>query len=120
MDTHNPPESVAALVARARAAQSVADGHDQARVDELVAAAGWAILEPARNRALAELAVRASGHSRPAIDSARMLPLIGRVKNTVQSLLKLTIVVMKLFSAIGPRMAPRTSGASGNLKRSKR
>jgi sulfoacetaldehyde dehydrogenase len=52
---------VAALVARARAAQAIADGYDQARIDELVAAAGWAILEPARNRELAELAVRDTG-----------------------------------------------------------
>lgn len=53
--------TVAALVARARAAQQVADGYDQQRVDELVAAAGWAIMEPARNRALAELAVADTG-----------------------------------------------------------
>jgi sulfoacetaldehyde dehydrogenase len=53
--------AVAALVARARAAQAIADGYDQARIDELVAAAGWAILEPARNRDLAELAVRDTG-----------------------------------------------------------
>ena len=52
---------VAALVARARAAQRVAEGYDQARVDELVAAAGWAIIEPARNRELAELAVLDTG-----------------------------------------------------------
>jgi sulfoacetaldehyde dehydrogenase len=52
---------VAGLVARARGAQLVAEGYDQARVDELVAAAGWAILEPGRNRALAELAVRDTG-----------------------------------------------------------
>jgi len=50
--------TVAELVARARAAQAIAEGYDQARTDELVAAAGWAILEPARNRELAELAVR--------------------------------------------------------------
>jgi sulfoacetaldehyde dehydrogenase len=56
-----PAEAVAALVARARAAQAIAEAYDQARVDELVAAAGWAILEPARNRALAELAVRDTG-----------------------------------------------------------
>jgi sulfoacetaldehyde dehydrogenase len=54
-------EAVAALVARARAAQAVADAFDQARVDELVAAAGWAILEPGRNRELAELAVADTG-----------------------------------------------------------
>lgn len=52
---------VAGLVARARAAQAVAEGYDQARTDELVAAAGWAILEPGRNQALAELAVADSG-----------------------------------------------------------
>jgi sulfoacetaldehyde dehydrogenase len=48
---------VAELVARARTAQHIAEGYGQARVDELVAAAGWAILEPGRNRELAELAV---------------------------------------------------------------
>jgi len=53
--------SVADLVARARAAQAVADGYGQARVDEVVAAAAWAILEPGRNRALAQLAVRDTG-----------------------------------------------------------
>lgn len=49
------------LVRRARAAQRIADGYDQARVDELVVAAGWAIIEPQRNRALAELAVADTG-----------------------------------------------------------
>ena len=52
---------VSALVARARAAQDIANGYDQARVDDLVAAAGWAIMEPARNRELAELAVADTG-----------------------------------------------------------
>jgi sulfoacetaldehyde dehydrogenase len=54
-------ERVAALVCRARAAQRTAEGYDQARVDELVAAAGWALLEPGRNRELAELAVLDTG-----------------------------------------------------------
>jgi len=52
---------VTTLVSRARAAQRIADGYDQARVDDLVAAAGWAILEPGRNRELAEMAVADSG-----------------------------------------------------------
>jgi sulfoacetaldehyde dehydrogenase len=52
---------VRALVARAHAAQFIANGYDQARVDELVAAAGWAIIAPARNQALAELAVADTG-----------------------------------------------------------
>lgn len=52
---------VAQLVARARAAQLVADHYDQAQTDRLCAAAAWAIMEPSRNRALAELAVRDTG-----------------------------------------------------------
>jgi len=54
-------QAIAGLVRAARAAQAVAEGYEQARVDELVVAAGWAILEPARNRALSELAVRDTG-----------------------------------------------------------
>jgi sulfoacetaldehyde dehydrogenase len=49
--------AVDALVAKARAAQAIANDYSQERIDELVAAAGWAIMEPARNRELAELAV---------------------------------------------------------------
>lgn len=52
---------IANLVARARFAQRVAENYDQSQVDELVAAAGWAILEPSRNRELAELAVADTG-----------------------------------------------------------
>ena len=54
-------ELVRALIKRARSAQAVADAYDQAQVDQLVAAAGWAIIEPARNRELAELAVSDTG-----------------------------------------------------------
>lgn len=53
--------AVAALVARARAAQAVAARYSQQQLDELATAAGWAIMEPARNRSLAELAVRDTG-----------------------------------------------------------
>ena len=54
-------EVVSGVVARARAAQSRADRWTQADADEAAIAAGWAIIEPARNRALAELAVRDTG-----------------------------------------------------------
>ena len=54
-------DTVAALITRARAAQRIAAGYSQRELDDLVAAAGWAIMEPARNRALAELAVRDTG-----------------------------------------------------------
>ena len=55
-------DDVAELVARARAAQRSPTTTTRQRVDELVAAAGWAIIEPARNRELAELAVRRHRH----------------------------------------------------------
>jgi sulfoacetaldehyde dehydrogenase len=61
-ETGNDAESVVAkLVARARAAQRAIDGWSQAQADELATAAGWAIVEPAHNRALAERAVADTG-----------------------------------------------------------
>ena len=52
---------VRALVARARAAQAIYATWSQEKVDLAVAAAGWAIVEPARNRELSEHAVAATG-----------------------------------------------------------
>ncbi len=52
---------VADLVDRARTAQSQIARYDQAETDLLVAAAGWAIMEPSRNRRLAEIAVADTG-----------------------------------------------------------
>ena len=52
---------VGELVARARAAQREFERCSQEQVDEAVVAAGWAIMEPGRNRALAEMAVRDTG-----------------------------------------------------------
>jgi len=52
---------VAALVARARAAQREYARWPQARVDEAALAAGWAIMKPENNRLLAAMAVRDSG-----------------------------------------------------------
>src|SRR5688572_475166 len=49
------------LVSRARAAQKIYGASTQQKLDEAVSAAGWAIMEPERNRALAELAVRDTG-----------------------------------------------------------
>src|SRR6187551_1764635 len=54
-------EAVGKVIDRARAAQSIADRWTQAQADEAAVAAAWAIVEPARNRALAELAVRDTG-----------------------------------------------------------
>ena len=61
---HRADTPIAALVARARAAQCIAEGYDQRRTDDLVLAAGWAIMEPNRNRELAELAVADTGIGR--------------------------------------------------------
>lgn len=61
---HSPSSSsspIAELVARARAAQRIYETWTQAQVDTAVVAAGWAIIEPARNRELAELAVADTG-----------------------------------------------------------
>jgi sulfoacetaldehyde dehydrogenase len=49
------------LVARARAAQRIYESWSQEEVDTAVLAAGWAIIEPKRNRELAELAVADTG-----------------------------------------------------------
>jgi len=54
-------ELVRAIVARARAAQAIYARYNQAELDEVVSAAGWAIMEPTRNRTLAEIAVRDTG-----------------------------------------------------------
>ena len=59
--TTDPAPVVADLVARARVAQRAFETANQVRVDEVVTAAGWAIVEPERNRALAERAVRDTG-----------------------------------------------------------
>lgn len=49
------------LVERARVAQRQYEGCNQERVNEATVAAGWAIMEPSRNRLLAEMAVRDTG-----------------------------------------------------------
>jgi sulfoacetaldehyde dehydrogenase len=54
-------DKVMELVRRARAAQRQFERSSQAQLDEAVTAAGWAIMEPRRNRELAELAVRDTG-----------------------------------------------------------
>jgi sulfoacetaldehyde dehydrogenase len=55
---------VQSLIARARAAQTIFARYTQAELDEAVAAVGWAIMEPSRNRTLAEIAVRDTGLGR--------------------------------------------------------
>ena len=54
-------QAVASMVSRARAAQRMIATYNQDQIDELVAAVGWAILEPSRNKELAELAVQDTG-----------------------------------------------------------
>jgi sulfoacetaldehyde dehydrogenase len=54
-------EIVATLIKRARAAQKVYARYTQQQLDEVVTAAGWAIMNPEHNRTLAELAVKDTG-----------------------------------------------------------
>jgi sulfoacetaldehyde dehydrogenase len=53
--------AITSCVERARAAQAIANTFDQTTTDTVVSAAAWAILEPERNRQLAELAVKDTG-----------------------------------------------------------
>ena len=53
--------AIAAIVARARAAQALFATADQARVDEAVTGLAWALYEPSRAKELAELAVADTG-----------------------------------------------------------
>jgi len=55
---------ISGLMAKARAAQSIYAGFDQERVDEVVTAVGWTLLDPASNRRLAEQAVAGTGLGR--------------------------------------------------------
>lgn len=60
-DTPDARAAVATLVERARAAQAEYESYDQARVDEVVTAVGWALVQPDRNRQISELAVETTG-----------------------------------------------------------
>jgi len=62
MTAQDPIAEVEAIVASARAAQQWYEaGGSQALYDRAAAAAAWAIMEPARNRELAEMAVEVTG-----------------------------------------------------------
>ena len=62
MDASEDYAIVGSIITHARAAQGRFEtGATQARYDQAALAAGWAIMEPARNRALAELAVKTTG-----------------------------------------------------------
>ncbi|MGO4812273.1 aldehyde dehydrogenase family protein [Cupriavidus sp. 2MCAB6] len=54
-------EVISKLIRKARAAQRSYERYSQAQVDEVVTAAGWAIVHPEHNRILAEMAVRDTG-----------------------------------------------------------
>ena len=60
-DVDDAQQTVAELVERGRAAQQVLETYDQQRLDAVVAAVGWAIVEPDRARRLAELSVQDTG-----------------------------------------------------------
>ena len=53
--------TVAELIARARAAMDDFSGADQARVDEVVTAVAWSLYKPENARRLAEMAVEDTG-----------------------------------------------------------
>lgn len=61
LDVSSAERTITALVAQARAAQAVFEEYDQQRVDDVVAGVAWAIYQPDRARALAELSVKDTG-----------------------------------------------------------
>ena len=62
MTTPDDLTQVDLVIARARKAQLAFEAHgSQARYDQAAQAVGWAIMEPARNRSLAELSVQTTG-----------------------------------------------------------
>ncbi len=63
-DAADVAAEIGQLITRARAAQAVYETYPQERVDDVVAAVAWAIYEPERAKALAELSVQATGLGR--------------------------------------------------------
>ena len=60
-DADAAEQTVNDLISRARHAQRQYEQYDQAGVDQCVLAAGWAVMEPERNKTLATLAVEDTG-----------------------------------------------------------
>ena len=60
-ESNTAQEIVATLIERARAAQKIYARYTQQQLDEVVTAAGWAIMNPEHNQALAEIAVKDTG-----------------------------------------------------------
>ncbi|MFT5657626.1 MAG: sulfoacetaldehyde dehydrogenase [Gammaproteobacteria bacterium] len=54
-------ENVALLINKARAAQQIYNAYDQAQVDEVVTAIGWAIINPDNNHLLTSMAIEDTG-----------------------------------------------------------
>ena len=55
---------VSELMAKARAAQAVYAGYNQAQVDEVITAVAWSLLQPENNKRLSEQAVSDTGLGR--------------------------------------------------------
>ncbi len=55
---------VSTLIHKARAAQTIYDGYNQAQVDEVVTAVAWTIINEDNNRLLSEMAIRDTGIGR--------------------------------------------------------
>lgn len=64
VDKTDAKHKVASLVNRARAAQAIYDKYDQAKVDEVVTAVGWAIINTENNHMLTAMAMKDTGIGR--------------------------------------------------------
>jgi len=59
--TSNVQQGIANLIDKARSAQRIFDRYNQAQVDEVVTAVGWAIINDDNNRLLTEMAIKDTG-----------------------------------------------------------
>ena len=100
MNAHDDIAQVSAIVARSRAAQKAYEaGADQTRYDRAAEAVAWAIMEPSRNRALAELAVETTG--------------LGNVPDKVNKNHRKTLGLMRDIKSVKTQGIIRDDAASG-------
>ena len=97
---HHQSDEVETVVARARAAQTRYEANgSQARYDRAAQAAAWAIMEPGRNRQLAELSVRTTG--------------LGNLADKITKNHRKTLGLMRDIAAVATHGVIRDDPASG-------
>ncbi|MGY4785893.1 acylating sulfoacetaldehyde dehydrogenase [Rhodococcus opacus] len=124
----DPVASITEIVARARVAQATFETYSQQRVDDVVAAVAWAIYEPERALALAELAVQDTGlgrvedkvvkNQRKTLGTLRDLtgaPSVGVIREDVQLGITEYAKPVGVVAAVCPSTNPAATPANKTL-----